>query len=101
MAAGRPVLLAIDGEIRRVVEAAQAGMFIPPGDPGALAEAVRRLAAEPSLGQRMGRAGHAYVGVHFDRRSLAQKMAQVMERTLQARQKTTASSGGARDDGGP
>ena len=33
MCAGRPVVLAIDGVIREVVEAAGCGLFTPPGDP--------------------------------------------------------------------
>ncbi len=33
MAAGRPVILAIDGVIRQVVEEAEAGVFVQPGDP--------------------------------------------------------------------
>ncbi len=37
MAAGRPVVLAIDGVIRQVVEAAGCGIFAQPGDPPALA----------------------------------------------------------------
>jgi glycosyltransferase involved in cell wall biosynthesis len=43
MAAGRPVLLAIDGVIREVVEAAGCGIFAEPGDPSALAEAIQKL----------------------------------------------------------
>ena len=36
MAAGRPVVLAVDGVIRQLVEEAGAGVFVPPGDgPGA------------------------------------------------------------------
>ena len=33
MAAGRPVILAIDGVIREVVEKAEAGVFVPSGQP--------------------------------------------------------------------
>ncbi len=39
MAAGRPTILAIDGVIREVVEAALGGIFVPPGDDAALAAA--------------------------------------------------------------
>jgi glycosyltransferase involved in cell wall biosynthesis len=67
MAAGRPVLLAIDGVIREVVERARAGIFIPPGDAGALAAGVRRLMSSPSEAQAMGRRGRAAVCAEFDR----------------------------------
>ncbi len=57
MAAGRPVLLAIDGVIRKVVEQAQAGLFIPPGDSPALANAIAWLADHPDQAQAMGGRG--------------------------------------------
>jgi len=71
MAAGRPVLLAIDGVIREVVERAHAGIFVPPGEAGALAAAVRRLMAAPDEGHAMGRRGRAAMCAEFDRRKQA------------------------------
>ena len=40
MAAGRPVVLVIDGVIRQVVEAAKCGVFAEPGNARALANAI-------------------------------------------------------------
>jgi glycosyltransferase involved in cell wall biosynthesis len=74
MAAGRPVLLAIDGVIRQVVERADAGVFVPPGDPGALAQAVRLLRADPARAEAMGANGRRYVAEHFDRASSAEQI---------------------------
>jgi glycosyltransferase involved in cell wall biosynthesis len=71
MAAGRPVLLGIDGVIRTVVEDAGAGIFVPPGDAGALAAGVRRLMAAPARSHAMGRRGRAAVCAKFDRRTQA------------------------------
>ncbi len=79
MAAARPVVLAIDGVVREVVEAAGCGVFAQPGDPQALASAVQSLAADPAAARRMGAAGRAYVEAHFNRADLALQMAQVME----------------------
>jgi glycosyltransferase involved in cell wall biosynthesis len=79
MAAGRPVVLAIDGVIRQVVEEAEAGLAVPPGDPQALAEAVCRLAENPQLGREMGSRGRATIEAQFDRVSLAEKMAEILE----------------------
>jgi glycosyltransferase involved in cell wall biosynthesis len=67
MAAGRPVLLAIDGVIRDVVEEARAGIFVPPGDASALAAAVRRVMAAPDEARAMGERGRAAVCARFDR----------------------------------
>jgi glycosyltransferase involved in cell wall biosynthesis len=79
MAAGRPVVLAIDGVIRDVVEGAGAGIPVPPGDGPALAEAIRSLAADPQKGRLMGLAGRRCVESSFDRTRLAGKLAEIME----------------------
>ncbi len=79
MAAGRPVLLAIDGVIRQVVEDAQAGIFVQPGDAGALAEAICWMADHPADARRMGLNGHEKVKSTFNREHLAEKLAELME----------------------
>lgn len=71
MAAGRPVILAIDGVIRQVVEAAGCGLFCEPGNPQALADAVLKLAANRDAALNMGLAGRAYLEQHFSREALA------------------------------
>ncbi len=78
MAAGRPVLLAIDGVIRQVVADAGAGLFVPPGDPTALAQAVRCLASDPQAARRMGAAGRACIEQKFSRADLTGQLAQVL-----------------------
>lgn len=80
MAAGRPVVLAIDGVMRTVVEQAEAGLYSPPGDPLALAEAVTHLADAPERCVRMGKAGRSYVLEHFDRAQLSDTMAVIMQK---------------------
>ena len=82
MAAGRPVVLAIDGVIRDVVEAAQCGLFAQPGDPAALAQAIRQLAANRAASRRMGLAGRVYLEQHFSRSAVAEKLAAIMEGML-------------------
>jgi glycosyltransferase involved in cell wall biosynthesis len=72
MAAGRPTVLAIDGAIRTVIESAAGGLCVPPGDATRLAEAVRRLQAEPELAKRLGQNARRYVCAHFDRRQQAE-----------------------------
>jgi glycosyltransferase involved in cell wall biosynthesis len=79
MAAGRPTLLAIDGVIREVLETAQAGLFAKPGDPEALADALRRLSADREGSREMGRKGRAYLLAHFDRKRVAQDLATLLQ----------------------
>ncbi|HZT95993.1 MAG TPA: sugar transferase, partial [Chloroflexota bacterium] len=79
MAAGKPVVLAIDGAIREVVEAAGGGVFSPPGDAEALAATIARLADDGELRQHMGASGRGYVAQYFDRRL----QGEMLERLLQ------------------
>jgi glycosyltransferase involved in cell wall biosynthesis len=67
MAAGKPVLLAIDGVIREVVEVAGAGVFVEPGDPKVLAESILEMSQNRSRLREMGEAGRKHVQSHFDR----------------------------------
>jgi len=84
MAAGRPVLLAIDGVIREVVERAGAGIFVPPGDAGALAAAVRRLRSSPAEARAMGERGRVCVCAEFDRKRQATDFERVLHELVAA-----------------
>lgn len=85
MAAGRPTLLAIDGVIREVVEAAHGGIFVQPGDAGALVRATLRLVDDPAGAKGMGLAARAYVVEHFDRAAQAEDFARLVRQILQRR----------------
>lgn len=77
MAAGKPVLLAIDGVIREVVEKANAGIFVEPGDPRSLADAARWVLLNPKQAVSMGANGKNYVIDHFHRTALAEKFEKI------------------------
>jgi glycosyltransferase involved in cell wall biosynthesis len=78
----RPVLLSVDGEARRVMETAAGGLFVPPEDPAALAEAILTLRADPARCEEMGRRGRAYTEAHYSRQALAEKLAGELEEIL-------------------
>ncbi|HEX9013181.1 MAG TPA: glycosyltransferase family 4 protein, partial [Anaerolineaceae bacterium] len=78
MAAGRPVVLAIGGVIRGVVESAGAGLAVPPGDPAALAAAVRRLASLPDRGRSMGAAGRELILSTYSREKTAAQLVRLI-----------------------
>ena len=78
MAAGRPVVLCIDGVIREVIEQAEAGIYASPGDAVALADAIRCLADDRQMGRAMGLRGRQYVETHFDRAALAHKLSALL-----------------------
>ena len=79
MAAGRPVILAIDGVIREVVETANAGIYVPPGDPTALSTAIKDLASSPSKCKRLGQNGRKAIIENFSREELADKFTAILE----------------------
>ena len=80
MAAGRPTILAIDGVIRQVVEAAKGGLFVRPGDDVSLAESVRFLSQNPLQARTMGKRARAYVVRHFNRHQQARQFANLVQR---------------------
>ncbi|MFU8825877.1 MAG: glycosyltransferase family 4 protein [Brevefilum sp.] len=79
MAASRPVILAIDGVIRTVVEDAQAGVFVQPGDPHALAETIREMANNPEKCRKMGMYGRSLIESQFSRDDFAEKFALILD----------------------
>lgn len=80
MAAGRPTVLAIDGVIRQVVEDAGGGIFVPPGNPDALAAAIAELKDDPSLRVKMGESARKYVERHFNRDDQAEEFREILHR---------------------
>jgi glycosyltransferase involved in cell wall biosynthesis len=85
MAAGKPVILAIGGVIKDVIEKAGAGIPVQPGSPEAIAQAVRTLVHDPSQGVQMGQQGRQYLKEHFDRPILAKKLSFLFLETIQNR----------------
>ena len=78
MAAARPVVLAIDGVIRQVIEAADGGIPVPPGNPIAMANAVRTLYLNRPRSEQMGQQARDYVIKHFDRNQQAQQFGELI-----------------------
>ena len=71
MACRRPILMAIDGVSRKLVEDARCGIYAEPENSDALAAAVRQLMESPEQAAQMGQNGYAYARAHFDRAALA------------------------------
>ena len=79
MAAGRPVLLLIDGVIREVVEQAGAGVFVQPGDAAGLAQVILALSSDAARVKVMGQNGRVFVEKYFNRAQIAEKFTQLVE----------------------
>jgi colanic acid biosynthesis glycosyl transferase WcaI len=82
MSCARPVILGVDGHARKIMEQANAGIFIPPEDPSALAEAVIQMAADPALRESLGRNGRQHVLHYFSRQHTARIYLDVLQDLL-------------------
>src|SRR6185437_13677132 len=58
-AAGRPAIVNMDGWMRELVEENEAGLYVPAGDAGALADGIAWLRDHPDDAERMGRNARA------------------------------------------
>jgi len=66
MAAGKPVVLAGQGESADLLREANAGLVVPSHSPQDLANAILLLADDADLAARMGQNGRAFVRANFD-----------------------------------
>jgi colanic acid biosynthesis glycosyl transferase WcaI len=82
MSCARPVILGVDGHARTVMEQANAGIFITPEDPAALADAILRLAADPALRESLGRNGRQHILRYFSRQDTAKVYLEVLQDLL-------------------
>lgn len=74
MAAGKPVIGSSISGIPELVQNGVSGVLVDAASPARIAEAVRRLAADPDLRDRLGRAGQLRVRREFDVRQTAAAM---------------------------
>ncbi len=65
LAAGRPVIASATGGVGDWLEDGVSGLYVKPGDAGALARALNELLADPARQQTMGAAGRSMVAERF------------------------------------
>lgn len=82
MACERPVIVAVDGQSRQIVEGAQAGVFTRPEDSHALAELIRELADDAARRRQMGANGRQYIVERLSREQTARDYIHVLEELL-------------------
>ena len=82
MACERPVIVAVDGQARQVVEDASAGVFVEPEDSQALAKAIYELSHSPNERQQMGINGRRYIIAKLSRAQTAREYVAVLEQLL-------------------
>jgi len=71
MSCARPVILAVDGQAREIMDAAEAGIFVEPESVRGLVKAIQQLAADPVLCGTLGEKGRKYILRNFSRQQTA------------------------------
>jgi len=100
MACGTPVVASRVGGIPEVVVDGETGWLVPPGDPTALAEALRVALADPARARRMGEAGRRRVEAHFSWDRIAERTLAVYRDAIAAKAAARAEPPGGDHRGG-
>ena len=82
----RPVIIAVDGEARRIVEDASAGIFVEPEDGHALADAIMALSKAPERRLQMGINGRKHIICHFSREKKSSEFIKFLDPLVRERQ---------------
>ena len=93
MAGSRPMIACLEGEAARILEKSGVAIIVPPEDPAALEEAVRKLCDDKALREQFGRNGREYVIRNFDRGALARRYQEILAATVESGRKRVRSFG--------
>lgn len=80
LAAGRPIIAALDGEGAKIVDEAGAGLICPAEDAGALAHCIETFyAMTETEREAMGKAGRRYFLEHFEMQTQTRKLIEILQ----------------------
>ena len=79
MSCKRPVIVAVDGQARQIVEEAGAGLFVEPENSKALLRAILDLAGNSGRRRQMGESGRRYIVNKLSREKTARDYITVLE----------------------
>jgi glycosyltransferase involved in cell wall biosynthesis len=73
MSCKKPILMAIDGVSRELVEKSKSGIFVEPENPKDFADKIRIYMDNPNLVLKQGENGYKFAKIYFDRSILAKE----------------------------
>jgi len=83
LATATPLITSDTPACRELLEDERDALLVPPGDPEALAVAIRRLAAGPDLARDLGLRGRSTYEAHASEDVLGQRWRGLLERLLE------------------
>jgi glycosyltransferase involved in cell wall biosynthesis len=82
LACGTPLITADTPAARELLVQDESALLVPPGDPEALAEAIRRLVDDTELARRIGAGGRAAYEQKASEAVLGQRWREIIESVL-------------------
>ena len=81
MAASVPIILAVEGEAKNLIEKAEAGICVAPEDPAAFAAAILKIYENRDYGRELGNNGRTFVVRYFNRAQIASRFELLLHNT--------------------
>ena len=82
MSCKKPILMAIDGISRELLEVAQAGTYVEQENPADFANKIKMYLSDPERLSREGENGYYFAKKNFDRDVLARQYSQILEQII-------------------
>jgi glycosyltransferase involved in cell wall biosynthesis len=73
LGAGVPIVAALDGEAKELIERSRGGLFVEPENPEDMAHKIFLLYRDADLCIRLGERGSTFVRAHYDRQEIAKR----------------------------
>lgn len=82
LASELPIVMAVDGEAKELIEKAQAGICVEPENEREIAEAVLKLYKDKELRKELGSNGRRYVIDNFSREAITRKLEAILQKIV-------------------
>ena len=84
MASGRPIIACVSshGDVKNIIENAECGYCVEPGDSNGLALSILKLYGDRSIGKKMGENGRVYAEKEYSRRVCTKKYEEVLKLSI-------------------
>ena len=79
LAAGKPMIINLEGEASKILLESQAGILVKPEDPQDLADGILKLYADKFLREKMGALAKTYATNNFDKKELSQRLEIILQ----------------------